>query len=65
MPSHQDRREPLPAGYQFGDAKYVPIGGVEPLAYIADRAKYGDKAYRGSVRERILFSWNDIERGEH
>lgn len=23
MPSHQERREPLPAGYQFGDARPV------------------------------------------
>lgn len=24
MPSHQLRRDPLPAGYQFGDARPIP-----------------------------------------
>lgn len=24
MPSHQERREPLPKGYQFGDARRDP-----------------------------------------
>lgn len=25
MPSHQERREPLPKGYQFGDASRVEV----------------------------------------
>lgn len=25
MPSHQERREPLPKGYQFGDAREVVV----------------------------------------
>lgn len=42
MPSHQERREPLPKGYQFGDAgNTFKFGGMyldEAVAALADSA---------------------------
>ena len=59
MPSHQDRREPLPEGYQFGDAKFKNTGaGLNFSAYLEDRTRGADRTYRASVRERLCRSWN-------
>lgn len=47
MPSHQERREPLPKGYQFGDGRlsltmafylYEKIAEIERIAQIKDPA---------------------------
>lgn len=57
--SHQDRRDPLPKWYQFGDAR-LPL---RLLAYCAERAM-GDKGYEEYLRRQLLPGWNVIE-GDH
>ncbi len=70
MPSHQDRREPLPKGYQYGDAVLGPelmregwhVGG-----HIGDKiviARVDDSVDWRLVKSNIV-GWNDLDRGEH
>jgi len=62
--SHQDRREPLPKGYQFGD------GGKSELqllseAYERVAPKVGDTMYVRLPRRYRPEHWNVIEGGRH
>lgn len=74
MPSHQDRREPLPKDYQFGDAR--PLCEHDYRARwrddcgfflaICDRCGHeaGEVELRGVMSIRGTGNWNVIE-GEH
>lgn len=76
MPSHQERREPLPKGYQYGDAR-SSFDSPEEKALAGEvldaidrqfawqRHRIGDELTRRGYSAEVARAWNVIEGEQH